>query len=185
MGTMLLQFSRLSGFRTITTCSPHNISLVKSYGAEFVFDYNSPSSISEIKQLLDRSGGEVRHCVDCISTEASAKYCAEIIARGGEYSSIGLATSPRTDLISHQTLGYSFLGEEYTQFGVTHPANLEDLEFSTRFAEVAQALMANAKIKAHSLDVRDGGFEAVERGIADLRQKKVSGKKIVIRVGEE
>ncbi|KAE9383452.1 NAD(P)-binding protein [Gymnopus androsaceus JB14] len=38
-GQYVIQFAKLSGLRIITTCSPRNFDLVKSLGAELVFDY--------------------------------------------------------------------------------------------------------------------------------------------------
>ena len=39
-GLMAIQFARLSGFRVLTTCSPHNFDLVKEYGAHEAYDYH-------------------------------------------------------------------------------------------------------------------------------------------------
>jgi len=38
-GTLAIQFAKLSGLEVITTSSPHNFSLLKSLGADYVFDY--------------------------------------------------------------------------------------------------------------------------------------------------
>ena len=154
MGTMLIQYAKLSNFEVATTCSPHNFELVRSYGADHVYDYKDASSIADINAVV-QSG--LQHCVDCISTPESAEFCAAVLAHGGIYSSIGLAESPRQDVRTEQTLGWSFLGEEYSFLGQTVPASEEDFEYSRAFAELSQTLLAEGKIRPHPLDLRPGG----------------------------
>jgi len=49
---------------------------------------------------------------------------------------------------------------------------------------VARKLLEEGKYKAHPLDVRPGGLNGVIDGMEDMRQGKVSGKKLVYRVAE-
>lgn len=42
-GTMAIQLLKRCGLRVLTTCSPRNFELVRSYGADVCFDYNSPT----------------------------------------------------------------------------------------------------------------------------------------------
>ncbi|KAI9035898.1 uncharacterized protein KD926_002652 [Aspergillus affinis] len=48
-GTLAIQFVKLSGYTVLTTCSPHNLDLVRSLGANAVFDYKDSSSAAEIR----------------------------------------------------------------------------------------------------------------------------------------
>jgi hypothetical protein len=59
---------------------------------------------------------------------------------------------------------------------------VEKFESAVRFAEVAEQLLAEGKIKPHPKDVRDNGLEGVLAGIQDLREKKVRGIKLVYRL---
>ncbi|KAL1797143.1 hypothetical protein ACET3X_003749 [Alternaria dauci] len=52
VGLSAIQLAVASGVRVITTSSPANFSLVKSMGAETVFDYRSASVVSDIVALL-------------------------------------------------------------------------------------------------------------------------------------
>ena len=182
MGTMVIQYAKLSNFTVVSTCSPHNFDLVKSYGANYVFDYRKTGSVTEIKDLVQ---GELKSCVDCISTQESAEYCAAFLAPGAIYSSIGLGRSPRADVTTLQTLGWSFLGEEFEMMGQKFAANQEDFEFSMAFAKLSEGLLAQGKIRAHPLDLRSGGLDAIPEGIEDLKAGKISAKKIVVTVSQE
>lgn len=180
MGTMLIQFATLSGFQVMTTCSSQNFNLVRSYGAIHIYDYNSSSAVQEIRSI---TGGKLRYVVDCISTPPSADFCAATLSPGGVYSSIGLSRSPREDVTTHQTLGYSFLGEPWEFLaGQKFPASREDFDYSVTFAKLSESLLAEGKIRPHPIEVKNGGLEAVPGGIEDLRAKKISGRKLVVKM---
>lgn len=181
MGTMLIQFAKLSNYEVITTCSPHNFELCKSFGADHVFDYKDPESAKKIQDLV---GGSLKLCVDAISTDETASLCAEILSSNGKYSSILLAVCPRDDVESFRTIGYSFLGEEWEQFGVLNPASKEDFEYSKGFAILSERLLAEGKLRPHPVELREGGLEAIPAAMEDLRAKRVSGKKLVFRLRE-
>lgn len=181
MGTMLIQFAKLSNYEVITTCSPHNLELCKSFGADHVFDYKDPESP---KKILDLVGDSLNFCVDTISTDDTASFCAKVIGSNGNYSSILLAVCPRDDVESFRTVGYSFLGEEWEQFGVLNPASKEDFEYSKGFAILSERLLAQGRLRPHPVKVMEGGLEAIAVAMEDLRAKRVSGKKLVFRLRE-
>lgn len=43
-------------------------------------------------------------------------------------------------------------------------------------------LIADGKIRAHSVDLRQGGLESIHQGLEELKEGKVSGKKIVYEI---
>lgn len=179
IGTMIIQFAKLSKYNVVATSSPRNLALCKSYGADDVFDYNDPATPSQIKSL---TGDSIKLCVDCISTDDAAAFCAKVLAPGAKYSNILLAKCPRDDVESFNTIGYSFLGEEWEQMGVMNPASPEDFEYSKSFAELSEKLLAEGKIKPHPVDLRKGGIDAIPEALEDLRAKRVSGKKLVVTI---
>ncbi|KAF7186583.1 Trans-enoyl reductase ACTTS2 [Pseudocercospora fuligena] len=179
MGTMLIQFAKLSNFEVVTTASPSNFEMCRSFGADHIFDYRDPKAPEQIKELTK---GALKIVVDCISTEETAAFCAKVIAAGGKYSAILPTACPRDDVESVTTLGYSFTGEEWEQLGVTHPPSQEDFEYSKGFAELSEKLLAEGKVRAHPVDLREGGLEGIPAALDDLRAKRVSGKKIVFKV---
>lgn len=179
-----------SNFYVLTTCSPRNFDMVKSYGADYVVDYNSPTAITDLLTQAkenESTMGPLTLCLDCVSKEDTARFCEKVLnpnqeednSAGRTYSAILPFTPPLKGITSVTTLGYSFLGEEWEQFGKMNPASPEDFESSKKFAILAESLLAHGKIRAHPLDVRKGGLETVAtEGLDDIR-KGVSGKKIV------
>lgn len=93
---------------------------------------------------------------------------------------------PREDVEARTTLGYTIFGEGFTKaFGPGHfPASQEDYEFGKKFWKLSEKLLAEGKFKVHRPDVRGGGLEGVLEGLDELRQGKVSGKKLVYKISE-
>lgn len=64
----------------MTTASPRNFDLVKSLGADAVFDYHDDDVVTKIKEA---TGDSVAYAVDAISVAASQRISAEVIAPTG------------------------------------------------------------------------------------------------------
>ncbi|PYH85369.1 oxidoreductase [Aspergillus uvarum CBS 121591] len=181
-GALAIQFAKLSGYKVLTTCSPHNFDLVKQLGADAAFDYKNPNTPAEIRQYTDN---KLRLVLDTISVEASAKFCDEAIStEGGEYSALLSVGTGRANVNDRWTLAYTAVGEDFT-FGETRmPAKPEDREFAARFWETATQLLAEGKVKVHRPKVGARGLEGVMEGLELLKQDKVSGEKLVYNVEE-
>lgn len=62
MGLYAIQLAKLAGYRVAATCSPHSNGLVKSYGADEVFDYKASDVVDQIKRT---TGGGVVSGIEC------------------------------------------------------------------------------------------------------------------------
>lgn len=163
---------------------------MRSYGADFIADHYSadaPSRLVAISKENASTLGPLTLCVDNISREDSAAFCAKVLTPEGEphrskilYSTLTPLTPPLPGIKTLPTLGYSFLGEEYEFMGQVHPASIEDFEHARRFAVVAERLLELGHVRPHPVDVRRDGLEGVVRtGLPEMRSGKVSGKKLV------
>jgi hypothetical protein len=96
------------------------------------------------------------------------------------YSGIGPMTTPLPSITTVLALGYSFLGEPWEQFGLQFPANHTDFQSAQCFAGIAESLLAARKLVPHPTETRTGGFQGIiDTALPDLRQMKVSGRKLV------
>lgn len=112
------------------------------------------------------------------------------------------AKHDRQDVENKHTLGYTVIGEAM-KFGPNEiPAKPEDFEFAKkylqptvswhairadvvpRFIDISSKLLASAQIAVHPPKVGKGGLQGVLEGLDDLKEGKVSGVKLVYRVGE-
>lgn len=79
-GTLAIQLLKHCGLRVITTCSPRNFDLVRSYGADACFDYNSPTCGADIRAFTNNA---LDYALDCITKESSMKICYQALGRCG------------------------------------------------------------------------------------------------------
>ncbi|KAI1458276.1 oxidoreductase-like protein [Annulohypoxylon moriforme] len=179
-GTLAIQYAKLSGLQVVTTCSPRNFDLVRSLGADHVFDYNSPTVGADILKVTN---GEIAHVFDCISEGSSPAISAEAIGpKGGKYSALLPVEFPRKDVTSAMTLGYVAIGEPFSKFGMEWKVTPEDFEFGSKFWSVTEDLLAQGKLKVHPVSLREGGLDGILGGLEEMRQNKVSGKKLVYKI---
>jgi NADPH:quinone reductase-like Zn-dependent oxidoreductase len=176
-GTLAIQFAKLSGLEVITTSSPHNFDLLKKLGADQVFDYKEKDVGAKIREATN---DKLTYVFDTISEHGSPEISAAAISsKGGKYSAILLVEQfPRDDVSNGFTLGYTAFGENFSD---KYPASQTDFEFSVKFWKVAADLLNEGKIKPHPTEVR-GGLEDIPQGLKDLKDGKVSGKKLVYRI---
>lgn len=80
VGQYTIQFAKLAGLRVISTASRKNIDLVKSLGADDVFDYADPETPAEIFAATE---GNLRMAVDCISEGLTPDQVADSLSKEG------------------------------------------------------------------------------------------------------
>jgi expansin (peptidoglycan-binding protein) len=151
-----------------------------------VFDYNSPTCAANIRKLTDN---KLYYTFDIISEPISAKICTDALstdstARKPIYSALlpQLAELPRDDVENNFTFAYTFAGEGYTGGPFVLEPSSEDFEFSKTFARIVEKLLLQGRIKFHPVELRTGGWQGVLAGVDELRQGKVSGKKLIYTI---
>lgn len=183
-GSLAIQYAKLSGYKVLTTCSPHNNDFVKSLGADVVYNYKDPDCGQQINKETNNS---LKLIWDTISLEASAKICAEAMSSdpsGCKYGSIGMVKFPREHIPNTMTLMYTIFNETFSLFGNEFKASKEDFDFAKMFFEMTERLIAEGRLKTHPESVGSNGLEGALKGMEDLKNDKVSGKKLVYRVAD-
>ncbi|GAB1212293.1 hypothetical protein ATERTT37_001431 [Aspergillus terreus] len=172
-GTMALQLLKLyvsigtsgyiqlteyrSGYKPIATCSPHNFDLVRSRGAEAIFDYHSPTCAADIKAYTRSS---LRYVLDIITDATSQAICHGAMGRtGGIYTALEApseALNPRKRTEARRNVGLFF--------------------------DEMQEFVNSGKIVPHPHRVLSDGYHGILRGMVALREGKTSGEKLVGRI---
>ncbi|KAL4785990.1 chaperonin 10-like protein [Aspergillus varians] len=181
-GTLAIQFAKLSGYEVITTCSPHNFNLVKSLGADVVFDYKDPEAAATIREYTKDN---LKFVFDTISSESSAKFCDNALStKGGEYSALGNVRIERENVTDRYTLGYSAVGKAFKFGEASFPAKPEDKQFAEEWNAIAEKLLADGKIKVHKPKVSPGGLGGIQEGLKLMQEGKVSAEKLVYNIAD-
>jgi NADPH:quinone reductase-like Zn-dependent oxidoreductase len=179
VGLFAIQLAKAAGLTVITTCSPHSFALVRSYGADAVFDYRSSTAVEEITT----SYPNVTRALDCISEGTSTDFCARVLSgKGGKVITLlptktkiqGVEVKP---IMSFQLLGKAFAW--LPPVGPKYEASATDRAALVKFYSNLNGL--SRKIEAPPVTVLEGGFPAVLEGLDRLRAGKVSGSKLVVR----
>ncbi|KAL9037251.1 MAG: hypothetical protein Q9180_003826 [Flavoplaca navasiana] len=167
-GALAIQYAKLSGLMVITTASPKNYSLVKSCGADAVFDYHDPDCGSKIRAFTNNN---LRHVFDCISIESSYRIDAAALSSDSTQELHCLALLPtdswpaeRQDVNVRWMLAYTSFGEEFFKFGATYPANAEHYDMGVRFWKLNARFLEEGKVKTHPVTVKDGGLLKLPEG---------------------
>ncbi|KAK4507637.1 hypothetical protein PRZ48_001372 [Zasmidium cellare] len=181
-GTLAVQYAALTGYRVIATASEHNYSLLKTLGAEEVFDYKDPSCGEKIRSYTNDS---LTLALDCIAEGDSPPICcAAISSKGGSISYLLRTSHPRTDVENKYRAGYTVIGEAFDKLGRHWPAEPEDFQYAKRFVKVTQKLVDAGKLVTHPKVVGEDGLVGIFDGLEKLKEGRVSGKKLVYRVEE-
>lgn len=182
-GCLGIQYAKLAGYKVIVTCSPRNNELVKSRGADEVFDYNDPEWPSEVRKLTDN---KLKHVWDTIF---ETKACCEALSsedEGCHFSSILWDDEPfpRPGVKVSSTLMYTMFGERFDKYGGEWPASEADWEFAKMWMGLTEKLVAEGKVKTHPKRLESGGLDGILKGIAELKAEKVRGEKLVYRISD-
>ncbi|EPS29079.1 hypothetical protein PDE_04028 [Penicillium oxalicum 114-2] len=186
-GTAALQILRLSGYRPIATCSPHNNDLVRAAGAEKVFDYRSETCAADIKSYTN---GRLRHVLDIITDLQSQLICYDTFSRvGGKYTCL---EQPAEELHLRRTVrkemivGLAASGKEIALAdGYERTANPQLRARSGEFFQTIQRLVDEGKFVPHPTRTVEGGFEGILKCLDILKSGGTSGEKLVVFLDRE
>jgi NADPH:quinone reductase-like Zn-dependent oxidoreductase len=181
-GTCAVQLLKLAGFRVIATCSPRSFDLVKSFGADAVFDYASPTCAAEIKAYTRNS---LRLVIDCITTPDTTRLCYEALGRsGGRYVALDpysmAVAGTRSVVKADWVFGMDLLGEDVA-WPAPHGRSADPvaIRFGILWNKTLQTLLNSGQILTHPQQVRDTGLAGALEGIFEIRSAKGLPYKLV------
>lgn len=124
---------------------------------------------------------------DTIATPSSAQICADALSTSADNLYVNLmgVEMPRDDVKNVFFLGYSVTGEEYEIEGDIWPAASEDFELGKKIFTLLEGLLENGLIRNHPLRIMNGGLAGILEGLREMKEGKVSGEKLVYRIGEQ
>ncbi|KFZ23608.1 hypothetical protein V502_01915 [Pseudogymnoascus sp. VKM F-4520 (FW-2644)] len=186
VGTMAIQLLKLSGYRPIATCSPKNFDLVRSYGADNVFDYNAPDVAESIKAYTKNT---LNYALDIITEVKTMKHCYGAIGRaGGKYTCLEKYPEhlhTRKTVTPDLVMGISILGKRIAlDHGYGSDENLELREFGVEWYVTLQQLIGEGKLRPHPIKVLPGGFHGILDGLSLLKSRTISAQKLVVEIAE-
>ncbi|OKL63919.1 hypothetical protein UA08_00471 [Talaromyces atroroseus] len=186
-GTRAIQLAKMSGLRPIATCSPQNFDLVRSFGAEQVFDYHDERSAAEIRSYTRNS---LVYALDCISLSQTTQFCLAAIGRaGGRYVALEpyreRLASIRKAVKMSWIMMLTIFGERVALDGVYgRDAQPGDYEFGKKLFGKMQRLLDQGEdiVRTHPVQLMGGRWEGVVKGLDLIRASELSGRKLVYSI---
>jgi len=158
---------KLAGFRVITTASPKNFDLVKSLGADEVFDYRDNGVVEKIRAA---TANALDLAIDTISEGKTPEQVNGAIGdKGGKVAIIIPYESPRPDVKVRLSVAYDLLKPEPD---------------SKWYVDVLTEILATGKIKPNPVRVQPRGLAGVKEGLQYMQEGKVSAQKITYRIAD-
>jgi len=185
VGLYAVQLAKIIGLRVIGVAGA-GCPMAKLAGADVVVDYRQGQTKA---QILDALGGEkLKYAIDAVSENGTTLQLASLIDKDTKGAIIVLVLYPSEELPSHieypQTSVFSCYGEEQ-KFGTrTIPASPEDKAFAIKFFDKIEEWLKEGKIKPNKITVVPNGLAGVPEGFRRMREKEVSGEKLVYRISE-
>lgn len=176
VGLFAIQLAKRAGLTVITTASPHSFNLVKSYGADHVFDHHSETVV---KDVLNQFPG-ISRALDCFSEGESTEICGQIVQRSAGKVITLLDTKAKiTGVEIKMIMSFQLLGKEFAwlaPIGPKFPVSESEREALVRFYDE----LPKWELKSPPLIVLENGFDGILDGLNRIRERKVSGSKLVV-----
>lgn len=182
-GLMTTQVAKLAGCTVVATASPHSFDLVKSYGADAVFDYHDSGVVEAITSRYP----DISMAVDCYSEGQSFGICDGVLKnKGGRLISLLPAAKPRYPNITHDFIvSYTLAGHAFQWLppvGPKWPAMPEDRKGLVRFCADLPELVRTGTLRPLPVYPQADGFEGIMAGLDKLRAGKGPAGKFVVKM---
>ncbi|XEV01249.1 hypothetical protein FSHL1_006536 [Fusarium sambucinum] len=179
-GLYHIQLAKALGYTVVTTASPRSFDLVKKYGADAVFDYNSPTIQADVTKQYP----EITKAVDCFSEGKSTGICAAVLKNsGGKVVTLLPNGKPPTQDISYDlVMSYTAMGHPFQwlpPIGPKFEARPQDRAALVRFYDILPHVIHILK-PIPTIELGNG-FDGVLEGLNKLRAGAVNGGKQVVR----
>lgn len=195
VGLFAIGLAKALNYKVLAVCSEKNFDLVKSYGADATVSYKDGAEkcSADIKRI---TGGGVEYGLDCISEGDSFKISLGGFKEGGEGQKQLNAVLPvpeevtkiRPDVKVEQTLMYQLFGIDFNLTPLADkpamiPGPKSYRDFHVEICKHTPELITKYGVKPNPVTIR-GGLEDVTAGWEDMKNKKVSGSKLVYKVAQ-
>lgn len=183
-GSLAIQVAKkIYGLTVISTASPTNHDLLKSYGADHVVNYRDADVVDQIKNI---GNGKILYALDTVGAPETYQSTYDA-TEGAPHVDIDnlLFLGPPTvkqgrTAEFHATCAYNANGETLNLGPVTFPATPELLDDFNHFWKVLNQNIG--VLNSPNLKVLEPGLESVNEALELLKHGKVSAEKVVLRV---
>ncbi|KAG6911276.1 hypothetical protein DXG01_002115 [Tephrocybe rancida] len=191
-GQYMVQLLRAAGYTNVlATASAKHHAYLKSIGATGTFDYNNPSLAEDVARFVG-GDGKVPLVVDCIAAVPSMAALAKIVSPTGTAALLMPFKKTNTITVKHASDMTNDLPQDNEPFSLevkllavkTFLAFQDPYLRDNLATKIIPSLLEKGIIEPNRVRLMDQGSfkDRVEQGLDLLRNNKISGEKVVIKV---
>lgn len=175
VGLFAIQLAKRAGLQVVVTASPRSSDLAKHYGADSVFDYQSPTAIAEISEAYPNITG----AVDCFSEGNSSDFCAQVLKEGRVITLLDQGKPKKPSIEYKFLMVFTAFDRQFSWLAPLGPV----FPVVSNNREALRQLYANLdrlSLRPPPITTMGGGFDGILKGLDKLRKGEVRGTKLVV-----
>lgn len=179
VGLFAIQLAKRAGLHVVATSSPRSFDLVKRYGADSVYDYQSPTAIGEISNAYPN----IAKALDCFSEGKSSQFCAQAMKNGRVITLLDQGRPKESGIEYRFLMIFTVFGRRFSllpPLGPTFPAVENDQKALRQFYSELGGLCHH--VKSPPVTAIKGGFDVILSSLDKLRRGEVRGTKLVVEL---
>ncbi|KAF3390908.1 Zinc-binding alcohol dehydrogenase domain-containing protein cipB [Talaromyces pinophilus] len=167
VGSNAIQMAVAAGYHVITTCSPKNFDFVKRLGADYAFDYNSPTVVSDIVEAFKGKKSAGAYAIGFVAAKPVIEIMSQI-TDGSKH--VAASNMPPSDLPEGVTSKMVF------------GSSLKNTSLGAHiFNEFVPKGLVNGNFKtAPEPKIVGQGLESIQQGLDALKAGGLSATKLVV-----
>lgn len=180
VGLFAIQLAKRAGLHVVVTASPRSFDLTKRYGADSVFDYQSPTAIPDISKAYPR----LTKAVDCFSEGNSSEFCAQVLNKGRVITLLDQGKPKNAEVEYDFLMVFTAFGIDFSllsPLGPRFPVVADNHNLLRQFYANLGQLALNS-VNPPPITPSKGGFEEILENLDKLRKGEVRGTKVVIEL---
>ncbi|ORX37329.1 hypothetical protein BD324DRAFT_441385 [Kockovaella imperatae] len=181
VGQYAIQLASHLRFKVITTASSKNHELLKSLGADHVFDYKDESVVDKIRE----AASDLRYVFDTIGNETSSATASKAVRQEGGSLCTVRPGKGNTDNVERRVkvtdvLVWTVFLKDHAYKEFKYPASFEDRQLGIELFEHLPSWLATGRVKPNAVRLMD--LDSIHDGFQLYRDGKISAEKVVYAV---
>lgn len=177
VGAFAIKLAKLANIHPIIGVAGSGGEFAKSIGCDVIVDYRKGNVAEDIKSALEKHapGKQLLHVYDAISEHSSGDHINAVADKGAIVTHV---------LQNEKDYDSSKFTVIRTMVGDSHGKEAYRRDFAYAYYRLMSKWIKEGRFKPHPYEVVPGGLEAVVGGLMQLKEGKVSAKKLLFKVSD-
>lgn len=177
VGAYAIKFAKLANIHPIIGVAGSGGDFAKSIGCDVIVDYRKGNVVDDIKKALKEhaNGQKLLRVYDAISEHGSGDHINAVADQGAIVTHV---------LMNEKDYDANKFTVIRTMVGDSHGKEAYRRDFAYTYFRLFGKWLKEGRLQAHPYEVVPGGLEGVESGLLQLKEGKVSAKKLLFKIAD-